>query len=103
MCSSDLGWSACPGNPGGIPSRVYGGLLTENMVQATARDIFLHGILNLETAGHRVLFHVHDEVVVETPEATDPEEIVRLLTEMPGWAKTLPVAAEAEAATHYKK
>ena len=101
--SSSHGWSACPGNPGGIPSRVYGGLLTENMVQATARDIFLHGILNLETAGHRVLFHVHDEVVVETPEATDPEEIVRLLTEMPGWAKTLPVAAEAEAATHYKK
>jgi hypothetical protein len=101
--SSSQGWWARPGNRGGIPSRVYGGLLTENMVQATARDVFLHGILNLESAGHRVLFHVHDEVVVDAAEDTNPDEVVRLLTRMPDWARTLPVAAEAEAASHYKK
>ncbi|MFZ9725644.1 MAG: DNA polymerase [Ilumatobacteraceae bacterium] len=101
--SSSYGWSARAGNPMGIPSRVYGGLLVENVVQACARDLFLHGILNLETAGHRVLFHVHDEVIVEADETTDAAEIVRLLTQVPDWAKGLPVAAEAEVATHYKK
>lgn len=101
--SSSHGWGARPGNPMGIPSRAYGGLLVENCVQATARCCFLHGILNLEAAGYRVLFHVHDEAVVEAPADADPQDVVRLLTTMPDWAKSLPVAAEAEVSTHYKK
>lgn len=97
------GWMCKPGNPRGIPQRTYGGLLVENYVQAVARDLFLHGMLNIERAGHRVLFHVHDEVVVEVDENVTPDEIVRLLTTTPSWAADLPVAAEAEVAQHYKK
>ena len=101
--SSSHGWSARPGNPMGIPGRAYGGLLVENCVQACSRDLFLHGILNIEEAGHRVLFHVHDEVIVEADESVEAGEIVKLLTAVPEWARTLPVAAEAEVSTHYKK
>jgi hypothetical protein len=101
--SSSHGWSARPGNPMGIPSRAYGGLLVENCVQATARCCFLHGILNLEAAGYRVLFHVHDEVIVEASHDANTGDVVRLLTTMPDWARSLPVSAEAEVSTHYKK
>lgn len=101
--SSSRGWTACPGSPAGIPQRVYGGLLTENMTQAIARDCFMHGILNLEAAGYRVLFHVHDEVIVDVAADADPKHVVDLLSKMPDWAASLPVSAEAEITTHYKK
>lgn len=97
------GWTTRPGTPFAMPQRTHGPLLTENMIQAIARDCFVHSILNLEQAGHRVLFHVHDEVIVEVEPGTDPQEIVRLMTKMPAWAGRLPVAAEAEVSTHYKK
>ena len=66
------------------------------MVQAIARDCFLHGILNLERAGFRVLFHVHDEVVVDAPLDARPEQVVAELTRLPKWADNLPITAEAE-------
>lgn len=97
------GRQARPNDPTAQPSRVYGGLMVENATQATARDVFVHGILALENAGYRVLFHVHDEVIVEASEDADPTDVVRLLTQMPDWAAGLPVAAEAEKSTHYKK
>lgn len=97
------GSQARPNDRMAIPTRAYGGLLTENCVQACSRDLFLHGILNLEAAGYRVLFHVHDEAVVEAKQDADPAEVVRLLTAVPNWADGLPVAAEAEVASHYKK
>jgi hypothetical protein len=101
--TSALGWQSVPGNIFNTPQRTYGGLLAENMVQAIARDCFLHGLLNLERAGFRVLFHVHDEVVVDAPMDARPEQVVAELTRLPSWADQLPVAAEAEESTHYKK
>jgi DNA polymerase len=65
--------------------------------------VFLVGIRNLEDAGYRVIFHVHDEVVVETDASASRADVVRLLTTMPDWAKSLPVAAEAEETECYKK
>jgi DNA polymerase len=50
-----------------------------------------------------VLFHVHDEVVVDAPMDARPEQVVAELTRLPAWADQLPVAAEAEESTHYKK
>jgi len=101
--TSCLGWRSSPGNIFNPTQSTYGGLLAENMVQAIARDCFLHGILNLERAGFRVLFHVHDEVVVDAPMDARPEQVVAELTRLPSWASGLPVAAEAEESTHYKK
>lgn len=97
------GWHSRPGHLAAPPSRTYGGLLCENLVQATARDVFAHGLLNLEKAGYRVLFHVHDEVIVDAPVDADPAEIAHLLCAAPAWCAGLPVASEVEVSTHYKK
>ncbi len=97
------GSKARPNDRNAPPSRIYGGLMVENLTQACARDVFLAGIRNLEDAGYRVIFHVHDEVVVEADASASRADVVRLLTTMPAWAKSLPVAAEAEETDCYKK
>lgn len=97
------GYSAKQGNPMGIPTRLYAGKLVENLVQAIARDVFMLGVNRIERAGYRVLFHVHDEAIIEAPLDADPEEIAKLLSIPPDWAKSLPVASEYEVSAHYKK
>lgn len=100
--SSNLGWSALR-TRGGRPEKIYGGLLTENLCQSISRDLFAHGLLNIEAAGHKVLFTVHDEAIVSVAEGVTVEEINRLLCKTPAWAARLPVAAEGCVTTHYKK
>lgn len=100
---SSRGWFAKQGSPAGRPVRVYGGLLTENFVQACARDVFSLGILRLEAAGYKVLFHVHDEYIIDMPPTGSLEEILSLIRQVPDWAKSLPVDAEAELSPFYKK
>lgn len=97
------GWSSRPGNPLARPQSTYGGLLAENLVQAIARDVFAHGLLQLEAAGYEVLFHVHDEAIVDAPLDTDPAAVSRLLCAVPAWCHDLPVASECEQSAHYKK
>lgn len=60
-------------NTGGDRARVpykplHGGIITENIVQAVARDILVQALRNLEEAGWPVVTHIHDEVVCEIPE-----------------------------------
>lgn len=100
--SSRYGWSARRTRQG-KPERVYGGLITENMTQAIARDVFGYGVLEIEKAGHHVLFTVHDEVIVEVEPHVTVAEIEALLTRIPDWAAGLPVAAEGSESQHYKK
>lgn len=84
--------------------RVYGGLATENLVQATARDIFAHGLLALLDRGWAVPIHVHDEVVVEVPYGVPAEEVVAVLKgAAPEWAEGCPIDVEAGDALHYQK
>ena len=74
----------------------YGGKLAENITQAVARDCLAEGIERLEAAGFPVIFHIHDEVVVETsrPGAQALEEVRTLLAQPPAWAGGLPLRAE---------
>ena len=84
----------------------YGGLWTENAVQAIARDIIAAALVRLEAAGLAVVMHVHDEVVCELA-AADADQGVRrmvvLCEELPAWATGLPLKAEGFWSQRYRK
>ena len=84
-------------------SKLYGGLLTENLVQATARDVFAEGMLRLEDAGHPVVVHIHDEAVCEVDVDVQPATVREVFAQPPSWMPDLPVASEAEALPYYTK
>ena len=87
----------------GVAKKQHGGLLTENLVQATARDILAHALPRIEDAGLPVVLHVHDEVVCEVPIGTDPELLTKIMTDVPAWASTCPVSASTHVMTKYDK
>lgn len=80
----------------------YGGKLVENIVQATARDILAEAILRLEENGYPVVFHVHDECIVETS-GTTIEVINDLMAQNPEWAEGLPLGSEGYVTKYYMK
>lgn len=83
------------GRMGWTQMDTYGGKLTENVVQATSRDILAHGMLNAAAAGYNIVLHVHDEIVCEQPEGHGSvEELERLMGDLPPWAKDWPVIAQ---------
>lgn len=89
---------------GGYHTKIYGGKLCENLVQATARDILAEALLSLYREGFKVIFHVHDEVIIEVPEDFDDlERVKKILCREPAWIEGLPLDVEMEVATFYKK
>lgn len=80
----------------------YGGKLVENIVQATARDILAEALLRIEEAGHDVVFHVHDEAIIEGSGMTI-EEVNNLMAQAPEWAEGLPLNSEGYVTKYYMK
>ena len=83
---------------------LYGGLLTENAVQAVARDLMAHGMLTAEEAGYPMVMTVHDEGVADVPVGQGTlAEFERLLCDLPTWAAGLPVVASGWEGLRYRK
>jgi DNA polymerase len=91
------------GEKGAETISLWGGVLVENAVQSIARDVFAEKLLCLDKAGIQVVLHTHDEVLCEVKPGITAKEIEALLTAPPGWAKNLPLAAEAKELAHYVK
>ena len=80
-----------------VVQETFGGKLAENATQAIARDILAHALLTLEKNGYPVIFHVHDEAVIEMPNGQGSlEEACRLMAIAPDWAEDLPLRADGE-------
>ena len=87
-----------------VVQETFGGKLAENATQAIARDILAHALLTLEKNGYPVVFHVHDESVIEKPIGQGSlEEACRLMAIAPDWAKDLPLRADGYECAYYKK
>lgn len=82
----------------------YGGKLVENCVQAIARDCLAEAIERLEVANYPVVFHVHDEVVVEcAAERASLDDIAAIMGQPVSWAPDLPLGADGWVGAFYKK
>ena len=84
----------------------YGGKLAENITQAVARDCLGNVLEQLDSYGHSVVFHVHDEVIVETEAESAEKELEILLkffSESPDWAPGLPLRGAGYITPYYLK
>jgi DNA polymerase len=89
-----------------VPVKLWGGLLAENASQALARDIFCNMLCRIHDSGFRIIFHVHDEVVVEVDEAEAEDALARIIEIMstpPEWIPDIPVSAEGNIISVYEK
>lgn len=85
----------------------YGGKLVENVVQAIARDCLAQAIERLEAAGLPVVFHIHDEVVIDTAafDTNDAmlDKVVKIMSTPIPWAEGLPLGADGWVGAFFKK
>ena len=108
----------------GLPARVYDirncgprhrfavwngshALIVSNCVQAIARDCLAEAVERLEAAGFPVVFHVHDEVIIDAAPFGDSEtmlqRVVDIMKQQPSWAPGLPLNGDGWVGAYYKK
>lgn len=82
----------------------YGGKLTENVVQAIARDCLAAAMKNIETAGYQIVMHIHDEVILDAPaDRADLDMVCKLMCQPIPWAEGLLLNADGFVGDYYKK
>lgn len=81
----------------------YGGKMTENIVQAIARDCLAETLRRIDAKGLQVVFHVHDEVIIDAPARTTVEEICDLMAEPIAWAPGLILKGAGFEGNYYMK
>lgn len=84
-------------------SSTYGGRLVENIVQAVARDCLAVTLKRIAARGLQVVFHVHDEVILDAPPQVTAEEICRLMAEPVPWAPGLILKGAGFESNYYMK
>lgn len=85
----------------------YGGKLTENIVQAIARDLIGYSMMQLGKAGYKIVAHIHDECISEIPADGKEQQyydvMVAIMSTPPSWASDLPLRADGYITPYYKK
>ena len=81
----------------------YGGKMTENIVQAIARDCLAETLRRIDRMGLQVVFHVHDEVIIDAPQDVTAEQICRLMAEPITWAPGLILKGAGFESGYYMK
>lgn len=81
----------------------FGGKLTENIIQAVARDLLAGAMCLLHNEGFRIVMHCHDEVVIETENAEALDDVIDIMCQTPGWAKGLNLNADGYICEYYRK
>ena len=86
-------------------TETYGGKLTENIVQSVARDCLADKMLQLSRQGYDIVFHVHDEIVLDVPrEDTAAADVIdRVMGEPIEWAPDLPLKGGTYECDFYRK
>jgi DNA polymerase len=78
----------------------YGGKIAENVTQAVARDFMAEAVVRVHERGHRIVMHIHDEIVVENGSR---EELENIMKELPAWAEDFPLEAKGEEVMYFQK
>lgn len=81
----------------------YGGKMTENLVQAIARDCLAVTLERVAAKGLQVVFHVHDEVIIDAPMETTVDEVCGLMAEPVPWAPGLVLKGAGFESNYYMK
>lgn len=82
----------------------YGGKLTENIVQAIARDCLAAALERLDAAGYKTVMHIHDEAVIDCPaDKADLEAVCKIMSQPIPWAQGLLLNADGFVSDYYKK
>jgi DNA polymerase len=94
--SYGLGWQR---------QKLYGGLLTENLVQSISRDILAEGMLRADEDGLTIVGHTHDEIICLEPgdSSNALDRLIAVMTQPISWAPNLRLKAEGYEGTVYKK
>jgi len=100
------GLNACVQRGKNIREWFWGSKLFENVVQATARDVFAAAMLRIDRGGIRTAWHVHDELICEVPEDQAQDALEFVTEEMSKRHPALPdmpLGVDAHIASVYDK
>ena len=87
-----------------VRGETYSGKLTENITQATARDLLAEAMRRIELAGLGIVGHVHDEVILEVPKGQyTVDDVCSIMNQNPKWAEDLPLASDGYTGDYYFK
>lgn len=84
-------------------TETWGGKLVENIVQAFARDCLAVAMVRLEEAGFPIVFHVHDEVVIEAPDGSHWQDAADIMGQPIDWAPGLLLRGDGYETKFYMK
>ena len=79
----------------------FGGKLAENLTQGISRDLLCHAMEQLRDM--RIVAHIHDELLIETPMDTSVEEVCKKMATVPQWAEGLVLRADGYECKFYRK